>query len=110
MKNFEKLVNEIMAEYEKGGEPILREDAEDIAKMEIKAKSNRHYETSTAKKKRKPRERKIDEDKANLIGEVLEMLRNCNIEIINVKTETEIKFNYNKNDYTFKLIRHRPQK
>ena len=111
MTKFEKLVAEIMMDAEKDGEPVTKEEAEEMAKMEMGAKEQRHYEKSTApKKERKTRERKIDEDKANLFGEVVAMLQNCNLEILETKTETEVKFRYNKNDYTIKLIKHRQKK
>ena len=110
MTKFEKLVAEIMMDAEKDGEPVTKEEAEEMAKMEIGAKEQRHYEKSTVPKERKPRERKIDEDKANLFGEIISMLQNCNLEILETKTETEVKFKYNKNDYTIKLIKHRQKK
>ena len=34
----EKLINQIMAEAETDGEPVTREEAEEMAEMEIKAK------------------------------------------------------------------------
>ena len=111
MTDFNKLVAEIMADAEKDGEPVTREEAEEMAKMEMGAKEQRHYEKSTApKKERKPRERKVDEDKANLFSEIISMLQDGNIEILETKTETEVKFNYNKSDYTIKLIKHRSKK
>lgn len=110
MDKFKKLVTEIMAECEADGETVTREEAEEMAKMEIGAKQIKRYEKSDNPKPRAPRERKVDVDKANLINEVIEMLRNCNIEITEIKTGAEIKFSYNNNDYTFKLIKHRLKK
>lgn len=40
----EKLIARIMRECEKDGEPVTKEEAEQIAEMEIRAFQNRHYE------------------------------------------------------------------
>ena len=50
---FEKLVLEIMKEAEADGEPITKEEAEEMAKMEMGAKEIKRYEKAetTAPKK-----------------------------------------------------------
>ena len=41
--NKEKLIEQIMKECEADGEPITREEAEEMAEMEIKAKGIKNY-------------------------------------------------------------------
>lgn len=50
----EKLTAKIMKECEADGEPVTKEEAEEMAKMELKASGNRHYEQSE-KPRRQPR-------------------------------------------------------
>lgn len=108
---FEKLVKTIMKESEEDGEPVTYEEAVEMAKMEIGANSNRRYETSDkSKKERKPKTRKVDEEKKHLLGCIKVLLEGLKAEIKTVKTETEISFTYCGNDYTLKLTKHRPKK
>ena len=66
----EKLILEIMKEAEADGEPLTREEAEEVAEMEIKAKGIKRYEKAeTATSAKKTRERKVDEDKKAILGE-----------------------------------------
>lgn len=102
----EKLILKIIAECEKDGEPVTREEAEEMAEMEIKASKNRHYEKSDKERKVTKKERKIDSDKKYLI----ELLINAvNIEtcITSVKNESEFSFEFADDNYTVKLIKHR---
>jgi D-alanine-D-alanine ligase-like ATP-grasp enzyme len=111
MDKFEKLVKAIMKEAEEDGEPVTREEAEEMAKMEMGANANRRYETADEpKKERKPKERKIDEEKKYLLQNVKVLLDGMGADVVNVKTETEISFIYGENDYTIKLTKHRPKK
>ena len=111
MDKFEKLVREIMAEAEKDGEPVTREEAEEMATMEVGAKEIRHYEQSEEKKERKPKERKVDEEKKFLLDCILAGLKStADTFDFNIKTETEISFTAYGNQYTVKLIKHRPPK
>ena len=115
MDKFEKLVLDIMREAEEDGEPITREEAEEMAKMEIGAKGIKHYEQAENKKERKPRERKVDEEKGMILKKVkilIEgMLSNLNQSAeVSMKNETELSFILNGNAYTLKLTKHRPPK
>ena len=50
MNDFDKLVDKIMKEFASEGEPVTREEAEEIAKLEVKAKANdKRYEQSKPK-------------------------------------------------------------
>lgn len=107
----EKLIKSIMAEAEADGEPVTYDEAKEMAEMEIKAKGVKRYEqTAPTKKDRKPKERKIDEEKGYLLSCIRGLLGGEGAEIIATKTETEVEFNYNGNHYSVKLTKHRPPK
>ncbi len=107
---FTKLVNNIMAECEKDGEPVTREEAEEMARMEMGAKQERHYEQSDKPRKKLERERKVDKTKGAILAELKETLDSIGANVTGVKTETEIKFDYDGEKYTLKLTKHRPPK
>ena len=108
-KKFEKVVARIMKECEADGEPVTREEAEEMARMEIKANGTRHREESeNYKEKKKPKERKVDAEKGHLLGCMKTLLEGLHAEITSTKTETELSFIYNGNNYTLKLTKHRP--
>ena len=86
-----------------------REDAEEVAEMEIKAKGIKRYEKAEETKPRKPRERKVDETKKELI-EYLEKALGMIVDVDNVKNESEISFTFKNELFTVKLIKHRPPK
>ena len=97
-------------------EQLLEDDendfiGEDGEKMSQKAKENRRYEKSDEPKVKKPRERKVDTEKA----EILEFAKKgltlmMNSGNIIVENETKLHFNYNGTDYTLNLVKHRPPK
>lgn len=105
----EKLIIAIMKECEKDGEPVTREEAEEMAEMEIKAGNIKHYEQSGKPRKPAKRERKIDPDKKYLLDLLISAV-NAETCIKNVKTETEFSFEFGENEYSVKLIKHRPKK
>jgi soluble cytochrome b562 len=100
----EKLIKSIMKDLE-----CTREEAEEVAEMEIKAKGIKRYEKAEETKSRKPREKKVDETKKELI-EYLEKALEMIVNIDNVKNESEISFTFKKELFTLKLIKHRPPK
>ena len=98
---------------------LTREEAEQLYKddnstdvlpevkvMEKKAKEcKRRYEHKFEPRKPVKRERKVDEDKKELLTIIEQAFSNvCSVE--EIVTETEIKFSYNGNSYSIKLIRH----
>lgn len=101
----EKLILQIMKECEADGEPITREEAEEMAEMEIKAKGLKHYEQSTKPRKKTTRERKIDTEKLKILTLVKNALLNSGYD---VEIEKEVALHFG--EYTLKLTRHRPQK
>lgn len=101
----EKLIQDIMKDLE-----CTREEAKEVAEMEIKAKDIKRYEKAEEKKPRKPRERKVDEVKKDLIEylvKTLELIVDC---VTSTKGESEIHFTHKNEKYTIKLIKHRPPK
>ena len=110
MDKFLKLVNEIMRECEQDGEPVTRAEAEEMAKMEMGEKEVKRYESKEVTKKATPKERKIDKEKGHILGCIKTLIEGMKAENITVKTETELNFTYNGNEYTLKLTKHRPPK
>ena len=110
-KTLEQLAQEIYDECLADGDDVTKEEAFEMAEMEIKAKGIKNYvQSSVEKKKRKPRERKVDEEKKYLLGCVETLYKDMGADIVKIKTETEIEFYYNDNHYTIKLTKHRPKK
>lgn len=107
MDKFEKLVNEIMAEAEADGEPVTREEAEEMAKMELGAKEIKNYIQAQAEKTpRKTREKKIDEEKKSIIELLQKCLTDNGYSATIVNVDKAIDFGC----YTLNLVKHRPPK
>ena len=106
----EKLIERIIKECEKDGEPVTREEAKEMAEMEIRASETRHYEKAD-KPAKKPvkRERKVDNDKKYLLNLLMGAVY-AETSIKNVKNESEFSFGFGENEYSVKLIKHRPKK
>lgn len=92
---------------------IENEEQEELDKKA--KKSGRHYEKGDKARQKTTRERKVDEDKAvlldifeNTILTTAEVIGNT--EFLGRKTETELYFTYNGNEYTLKLTKHRKKK
>ena len=78
---------------------------------EIEApKQKRTYTKSDKPRKKAVRERKVDEEKGTIIAELRSTLESNNATITSVKNEAELSFELNGNQYTIKLIKHRPKK
>ena len=101
----EKLIKSIMKDLE-----CTREEAEEVAEMEIKAKGIKRYEKAEETKPRKPRERKVDETKKALIEYLVKALEMVIVAPLTVKNESEISFTFKEDLFTVKLIKHRPPK
>lgn len=83
------------------------EEQEELTK---KAKAVRRYEKSDTARKKTTKERKVDEEKKRLLSDVRVLLEGLGADITAVKNEAEISFLFGGNDYSFKLIKHRPPK
>lgn len=77
--------------------------------MTQKAKAYQHRESGEKKKTKSTKERKVDETKQYLLGIMTKALEPF-VKITNIKTETEISFVYNDENYTLKLTKHRKGK
>lgn len=112
MDKKEKLILELMAEAEKDDEPITREEAEEMALMEIKANDIKDYtQSSVEKKPKQKREVKKDPTKVTFIHYLEEWLLTTNVENVTILNEQkEISFDIKGENYSLSLIKHRPKK
>ena len=119
--NKEKLINQIMKECAEDGEPVTREEAEEMAEMELKAKKDcRRYEGDIKKRRTTNRTVKVDEEKAAIIESISHQLTRFvkpnsekaegaeNITIVN--QQREIVFTVGENEYSLTLTKHRKKK
>lgn len=111
MDKREKLILSIMKEAEADGEPITREEAEEMAEMEIKAKGIKDYAQAEEKKPRKKREVKKDPTKVAFIHYLEEWLMNTDVSDVHIVNEQkEVAFTIKGESYSLSLIKHRPKK
>ena len=73
-------------------------------------KQKRAYTKSDKPRKKAVRERKVDEEKGSILAELRSTLEYDGANITGVKNEAELSFEMNGNNYTIKLIKHRPPK
>ena len=107
----EKLINQIMKEAKLDGEPITREEAEEMAEMEIKAKGITEYAQAEEKKPRKKREVKKDPIKVEFIKFLSDLLLTNSVNDVTIVNEQkEIAFRIGNDNYSLSLIKHRPKK
>ena len=110
MDKKEKLILSIMKSAESDGEPITREEAEEMAEMEIKAKGITEY-AQAEKKPRKKREVKKDATKIALINHLSDFIQRevaSYVEITN--DQRTIEFVLNGENYSITLTKHRKKK
>ena len=112
MDKREKLINTLMAEAEKDGEPITREEAEEMADMEIKANGLKDYtQSSNEKKPKQKREVKKDPTKVDFIQHLYEWLLTTDVENVTIVNEQkEVTFVIKDENYSLSLIKHRKVK
>ena len=87
-------------EYIPAGSKVKIERVKDIQTKKEYAKSDKPRKTST-------KERKVDETKKRFLNGFRIYLKGCGCEIVNLKTETELTFNFENERYTVKLTKHR---
>ena len=95
-------------------EQLWEDDQEDYIgevgeEMTRKAKEVKRYEKADKPKSKSQKERKVDENKKVILDKLHKALETF-VKITNVKTETEISFVYNDENYTLKLTKHRKGK
>ncbi len=85
---------------------------EEVEELTAKAKANKtdRVQASAGKRKKTVRERKVDEEKGRLLADIKTLLEGLGADIRSVKTETEVAFAFNGNEYSVKLTKHRPPK
>ena len=108
----EKLIVSIMKDLD-----CTREEAEEVAEMEIKAKGMRRYEKAEEQKSRKKREVKLDEEKVEILDYIMGALIGRHVLIkenewdfsvvIMANPQKEITFVVGENKYSLTLTRHR---
>jgi DUF2075 family protein len=97
-----------MAEAAEDGEPVTREEAEEMARMELGAKEIRRYEKSDETKERKKRTIKKDEEKMEIIKKIYNFLLTNGFDNVTIVNEQrEIKFN---DAFSLTLTKHRAKK
>lgn len=82
---------------------------ETVNELIEKSKGQRHYEKSAKARKSTPKERKVDEEKKHLLDLLMSAIK-AETAIATVKNEAEFSFTVGENNYTVKLVKHRPPK
>ena len=110
MDKKEKLILSIMKSAKADGEPISREEAEEMVEMEIKAKGITEYAQASEKKPRKKREVKKDATKITLIKRLADFMQEIatNVEVTN--DQRTIEFVVMGENYSITLTKHRKKK
>ena len=111
-KKMEQLIATIMREAKTDGEPVTREEAEEMAKMEMNAnKDVKRYEQGEKPRKKAEKIRKVDETKKMILTTIFETIQDdFDSDTATMENETSVHFTYKNEKYTIKLIKHRPPK
>lgn len=109
MDKKEKLILSIMKSAEADGEPISREEAEEMAEMEIKAKGITEY-AQAEKKPRKKREVKKDATKITLIKRLADFMQEIATDVEVTNDQRTIEFVVIGESYSITLTKHRKKK
>ena len=111
----EKLFKSVAKDIDDGSDDeICSYDVIDIIKTEQKVKKNgcdRYYvQSDKPKTERKPRERKVDNEKLFLLQGLASGLENKIGLDVTYENEVKLHFNYNGSSYSVTLTKHRPPK
>ena len=111
----EKLFKSVAKDIDDGtDDEVCSYDVIDIIKTEQKVKENgcdRHYvQGDKPKTERKPRERKVDNEKLFLLQGLASGLENKIGLDVTYENEVKLHFNYNGSSYSVTLTKHRPPK
>ena len=111
----ENLFKSVAKDIDDGSDDeICSYDVIDIIKTEQKIKENgcdRHYvQGDKPKTERKPRERKVDNEKLFLLQGLASGLENKIGLDVTYENEVKLHFNYNGSSYSVTLTKHRPPK
>lgn len=112
MTKLEKLIDTIMKDAKKDGEPVTYEQAKEMAEMEIKANTDiKRYEQAEKPRKKAEKVRKVDETKKMILTTIFETIQDdFDSDTAIMENETNIHFTYKNDKYTIKLTKHRPPK
>lgn len=86
------------------------EDNEEVEEMTVKAKAVKRYEKGDKPRKAVKKERKVDEEKKELLNLCRIPIEGAGGIVTNIKNEAEFSFTFGNNCYTVKLVKHRPPK
>ena len=86
------------------------EEDEEAEALTVKAKAVKRYEKADKPRKATTKERKVDEEKKQLLNFCRIPIEGAGGIITNVKNEAEFSFTFGDNCYTIKLVKHRPPK
>ena len=86
------------------------EEDEEAEALTVKAKAVKRYEKADKPRKATTKERKVDEEKKQLLNFCRIPIEGAGGIITNVKNEAEFSFTFGDNCYTVKLVKHRPPK
>ena len=111
----EKLFKSVAKDIDDGSDDeICSYDVIDIIKTEQKVKENgcdKYYaQGDKPKKERKPRKRKVDNEKLFLLQGLASGLENKIGLDVTYENEVKLHFNYNGSSYSVTLTKHRPPK
>ena len=111
----EKLFKSVAKDIDDGtDDEVCSYDVIDIIKTEQKVKDSgcdRHYvQGDKLKTERKPRERKVDNEKLFLLQGLASGLENKIGLDVTYENEVKLHFNYNGSSYSVTLTKHRPPK
>lgn len=101
---------EMLMEDEAVDKMSMKEVTSDLSEEQKKAVKAVTKTTSNKPKAKAKRERKVDEVKLAILTIIEKALAENVDDTISRKTETELHFKYSGEEYTLKLIKHRPPK
>ena len=73
-------------------------------------KNIKRYEQGDKKRKTSTRERKVDDEKKSFLAGFRIFAESKGAVVTSIKNEAEFSFTFGENEYTVKLVKHRPKK
>ena len=111
---FENLVTKIMKECEQDGEPVTREEAEEMDRMEIGAKDIKMDARTDAPKSDKAEKRrrtvKYSDEKVRLFTELKDFLIENYENVVIVKENGSFSLEIGEKSFNINIVEHRPPK
>ena len=109
INEIESLAKKIMKMCADDGEPVSIEEAREMAELELKSRGLART-LSEDEKAKKPKARKVDITKGKLLNNIKELLEEMGATDLATETETALNFNYETENYTIRLVKHRAKK